>query len=180
MENVSARCFSYFFFFRERLFKILQNPRVYFFRSRKRLWRIKNVFFFFFIYHSWFFSLMQCLQLPFIIRVEEAVSWTQRFFFFLWQTKLKENVWRNFKFQENRTNAIGKRRLNSSNRDAMSTLYGKNDTTDLSGYKLGELTGNKKKNKKLYFSSQVRKQFKILTVPFEPLRPCSVKWYSCE
>ena len=26
-----------------------------------------------------FFSLMQCLQLPFMIRVEEAVSWTQRF-----------------------------------------------------------------------------------------------------
>ena len=148
----SGKCFSsvffLFFFFRERLFKSQQNPRVYLFKSRKRLWRIKNVFFFFcfffFIYHSWFFSLMQCLQLPFIIHVEEAVSWTQRFFF-LWQTKLKENVWRNFKFQVNRTNAIGKRRLNSSNRDAMSTLYGKNDTTDLSGYKLGELTGNKKK-----------------------------------
>ena len=106
---------------------------------------------FFFIYSSWFFSLMQCLQLPFIIRVEEAVSWTQRFFFFLWQTKLKENVWRNFKFQVNRTNVIGKRRLNSSNRDAMSTPYGKNDTTDLSGYKLGELTGNKKKIKSSTF-----------------------------
>ena len=66
---------------------------------------------------------------------------------------------------------------NSSNRAAMSTLYRKNDTTNLSGYKLGELTGNeKKKEKKLYFSSQVRKQFKILTAPFEPLRPCSVKW----
>ena len=61
---------------------------------------------------------------------------------------------------------------NSSNRAAMSTLYRKNDTTNLSGYKLGELTGNeKKKEKKLYFSSRVRKQFKILTAPFEPLRP---------
>ena len=57
----------------------------------------------------------------------------------------------------------------------MSTLQRKNDTTNLSGYKLGELTGNKKKKKKLYFSSQVRKQFEILTVPFEALRPCSVK-----
>ena len=70
---------------------------------------------------------------------------------------------------------------NSSNRAAMSTLYRKNDTTNLSGYKLGELTGNekkkkkKKKEKKLFFSSRVRKQFKILTAPFEPLRPCSVK-----
>ena len=63
---------------------------------------------------------------------------------------------------------------NSSNRAAMSTLYRKNDTTNLSGYKLGELTGNekkKKKEKKLFFSSRVRKQFKILTAPFEPLRP---------
>ena len=68
---------------------------------------------------------------------------------------------------------------NSSNRAAMSTLYRKNDTTNLSGYKLGELTGNekkkkkkkRKKEKKLFFSSRVRKQFKILTAPFEPLRP---------
>ena len=63
----------------------------------------------------------------------------------------------------------------------MSTLYRKNDTTNLSGYKLGELTGNekkkkkRKKEKKLFFSSRVRKQFKILTAPFEPLCPCSVK-----
>ena len=71
---------------------------------------------------------------------------------------------------------------NSSNRAAMSTLYRKNDTTNLPGYKLGELTGNekkkkkkRKKEKKLFFSSRVRKQFKILTAPFEPLRPCSVK-----
>ena len=66
---------------------------------------------------------------------------------------------------------------NSSNRAAMSTLYRKNDTTNLSGYKLGELTRNEKKKKKrekekkLFFSSRVRKQFKILTAPFEPLRP---------
>ena len=37
---------------------------------------------------------------------------------------------------------------NSSNRAAMSTLYRKNDTTNFSGYKLGELTGNEKKKKK--------------------------------
>ena len=65
---------------------------------------------------------------------------------------------------------------NSSNRAAMSTLYRKSDTTNLSGYKLGELTGNEKNKKKkekrkkalLFFSV-------ILTAPFEPLRPCSVK-----
>ena len=148
----SGKCFSsvffLFFFFRERLFKSQQNPRVYFFKSRKRLWRIKNVFFFFcfffFIYHSWFFFSNALFTTP-VYNSRRRGRFVNSAFFFLWQTKLKENVWRNFKFQVNRTNAIGKRRLNSSNRDAMSTLYGKNDTTDLSGYKLGELTGNKKK-----------------------------------
>ena len=48
---------------------------------------------------------------------------------------------------------------NSSNRAAMSTLYRKNDTTNLSGYKLGELTGNEKKKEKrkkalLFFSGK--------------------------
>ena len=49
---------------------------------------------------------------------------------------------------------------NSSNRAAMSTLYRKNDTTNLSGYKLGELTGNEKKKKEkrkkalLFFSGK--------------------------
>ena len=156
---VSSVCFQFLFFFKERCFKSQQNPRVDFFKSRKDFEGLSSlllvVFFFFFIYRSWFFSLMPCLQLPFIIRVEEAVSSTQRFLqetfcpkneVFLWQTKLKENVWRNSKFQVNRTNTTGKRHLNSSKRAAMSTLQRKNDTTNLSGYKLGELTGNKKKS----------------------------------
>ena len=36
----------------------------------------------------------------------------------------------------------------------MSTLQRKNDTTNLSGYKLGELTGNKKKKALLFFSGK--------------------------
>ena len=53
---------------------------------------------------------MDCLQLPFI-RLEEAVSWTQRFLtrkiwpkneVYLWQTNLKANVCRNSTFQVNR------------------------------------------------------------------------------
>ena len=48
----------------------------------------------------------------------------------------------------------------------LSALHAKNDTTNyVFGYKLGEST-------KLYFSSQVRKQFKLLTVPSKPLRCC--------
>ena len=45
----------------------------------------------------------------------------------------------------------------------LSALHAKNDTTSPFGYKLGV---SKKKTTKLHFSSQVRKQFKILAVPF--------------
>ena len=50
----------------------------------------------------------------------------------------------------------------------LSALHAKNDTTNPFGYKLSEST----ENKKLCFSSQLRKQFKLLTVPFKPLRCC--------
>ena len=49
----------------------------------------------------------------------------------------------------------------------LSALHAKNDIKTLSAVKLGESTQN---NKAL--SSQVRKQFKLLTVPFKPLRCC--------
>ena len=112
------------------------------------------VLFFFFIYRSWFFFFNAMFTTP--------VYNSRRRGRFVNSAFLTRNVLPP---------------KNSSNRAAMSTLYRKNDTTNLSGYKLGELTGNeKKKEKKLYFSSRVRKQFKILTAPFEPLRPCSVKW----
>ena len=67
-------------------------------------------------------------KLPFI-RVEEAVSWTQRFLtrkiwpkneVYLWQTNLKANVCRNSTFQVNtRKNATWRRRLTSRNRIAI-------------------------------------------------------------
>ena len=148
-------------FFKERLFKSQQNPSIDFFKPRKRLWRIKNVFvlfcFVFFIYSSWFFFFNAMFTTP--------VYNSRRRGRFVNSAFLTRNVLPP---------------KNSSNRAAMSTLYRKNDTTNLSGYKLGEWTGNekkkKKKEKKLFFSSRIRKQFKILTAPFEPLRPCSVKW----
>ena len=89
--------------------------------------------------------------------------------FILWQKKIKANVCRNSTFQVDRTkNAIGKRRLTSSNRATMSALHRKNDTTNLFGYKLGELTGN---NKALPFFS-AKKTIQTFTVPFKPLRCC--------
>ena len=50
----------------------------------------------------------------------------------------------------------------------LSALPAKKDTTNLFGYKLGEST----ETTKLYFPSQIRKQFKLLTVTFKPLRCC--------
>ena len=74
MDNVWARCFSHFF--REQSFKSRQNLRADFFLRQEKTWKdsIRR----FSIYCSWVLSSMDCLQLP-CIRVEEAVSWTQRF-----------------------------------------------------------------------------------------------------
>ena len=54
---------------------------------------------------------------------------------------MKASVCGNSTFQVIRIkNATGKRRLTSSKRAAMSALSAKNDTPNLLGYKLGELT----------------------------------------
>ena len=62
--------------------------------------------------------------------------------------KIKANVCRNSTFQVNtrhRTKITsGKRRLTFSSRAAMSALHAKNDTTNLFGHELGELTENVK------------------------------------
>ena len=126
---------------------------------------------------------MDCLQLPFI-REEEAFSWTQRFLtrkfgpkmkVCLWQTNLKANVCRNSTFEVNRQkNATGRRRLTLSNRAAMRR------TTQQTLLAINLASQQKTTN--LYFSSQVRKQFKVLTVPFKPLHCClrSDKLVNCQ
>ena len=50
----------------------------------------------------------------------------------------------------------------------LSALHAKNDTTNPFAMNLA----SQQKTTKLYFSSQVRKQFKLLAVPFKPLRCC--------
>ena len=108
------------------------------------------------IYCNWVLWSMDCWQLPFI-HVEEAVSWTQRF--------LTGNIW-----PKNRslvmTNKFESKCLQkfhvSSKKDKecnmkttyyleepsrhnfLSTLHAKNDTTNLSGYKLDKSTENNK------------------------------------
>ena len=108
-----------------------------------------------------FCARLDCLQLPFI-RVEKAVSWTQRFLtrkfgpkiylfikVYLWQTNLKANVCKNSLFQVNRKKNGTGRRLTwvlpqATEPPFLSALYAKNDTTNLFGYKLGKSTENNK------------------------------------
>ena len=148
----NGQCVSsvFFLFFRKWSFKNRQYPRVDVFRQEKTSTDSKRRFS---IFYGLVLCPMDCLQLPFI-RVEEAVSWTQRFLtrkiwpkneVYLWQTNLKANVCRNSTFQVNRKkNATGRRRLTSSNRYAsLSALYAKN-TPNLFGYKIGDSTENNK------------------------------------
>ena len=122
---------------------------------------------------------MDCLQLP-CIRVEEAVSWTQRFLrrkFWLknrslfMTNKFKRKCLQKFYVsskQEKEWYRKTRSYLEQPSRPFLSALHAKNDTTSPFRYKLGESTDNNK----LHFSSQVRKQFKLLAVPFKPLRCC--------
>ena len=50
----------------------------------------------------------------------------------------------------------------------LSAFHAKNDTTNFSAINLA----SQQKTTKLFFSSQVRKQFKLLAVPLKPLRCC--------
>ena len=142
-------------FLRERSFKSRQNPRVDFFTGKKRQKDSKRRIS---IYCCWVLWSMDRLQLQFI-RLEEAVSWTQRFLtrkswpkneVYLWQTNLKANVYRNYTFQVNtRKNATWDGVLpRGTESPFLSALHAKNDKTNLSGYKLGE---SKENNKALLF-----------------------------
>ena len=138
-------------FFRKDLLKVDIILGLTFFRARKDFEGFKTTFS---IYCCWVLWSIDCLQLPFI-RLEEAVSWTQRFLtrkiwpkneVYLWQTNLKANVCRNSTFQVNtRKNAPWRRRLTSRNRIAIfdsTSCEERNDTTNLFGYKLGQSTEN--------------------------------------
>ena len=79
----NGQCVSsvFFLFFRKWSFKNRQYPRVDVFRQEKTSTDSKRRFS---IFYGLVLCPMDCLQLPFI-RVEEAVSWTQRF--------LTGNIW---------------------------------------------------------------------------------------
>ena len=121
---------------------------------------------------------MDCLQLPFI-RVEEAVSWTQRAFpkrkfcpeieVYLWQTFLKANVRKNYTFQVNRKKKWYRKTtsyLEQPSRYFCQHFMRRTTQQTLLAINLA----SQQKLTKLYFSAQWRTQFKLLTVPFNPLR----------
>ena len=170
-------------FVREQSFKSQQNPRADFFlRQEKTRKDSKRRFS---ISCSRVLCSMDCLQLSFI-GVEEAVSWTQRFltrkfgqksrFFFLWQTNLKANVSKNSTFQVIRE----KNRKTASYREQSSRHFSQHFMRTTTQQTLLAINlASRQKTIKLYFSSQVRKQFKLLTVPSKPLR-CCLRWQTCE
>ena len=133
-----------------------------FFKARKDFEGFETAFY---IYCCWVLCSMDCLQLLFI-RVENTVSWTQSFLrqekfgpqikVYWWQTNLKTNVCRNSPFQVNRKTSY----LEQPSRHFCQQTF------------LAINLAGQQKTTKLYFSSQVKKQFKLLTVPFKPLRCC--------
>ena len=123
---------------------------------------------------------MDCLQLPYI-RVEEAVLWTQRFLtrkfwlkakFISMTNKFKRKCLQKFYVSSKQEKEWYRKTtsyLEQPSRPFLSALHAKNDTT------LALLAINlasQQKTTKLHFSSQARKQFKLLVVPFKPLRCC--------
>ena len=144
MDYVWAQGFSHFF--RERSFKSRQNPRADFFLRQEKTGKdsIRR----FSIYCSWVLCYMDCLRLP-CIREEEAVSWTQRFLTRKWYRKTTSY-------------------LEQPSRHFCQHLMRRTTQQTLLAINLA----SQQKTTKLYFSSRVRKQFKLLAVPFKPLRCC--------
>ena len=98
---------------------------------------------------------MDCLQFP-CIRVEEAVSWTQRFLTRNILAQKSKFIMKN-KFKRKRLQKKKKRMIQdddvlpqTTEPPFLSALHAKNDTTNPFGYKLGESTEN---NKALLFFS---------------------------
>ena len=141
------------FFFRERSFKSRQNPRADFFLRQEKTWKdsIRR----FSIYCSWVLCSMDCLQLP-CIRVEEAVSWTQRFLtrkFWLknrslfMTNKFKRKCLQKFYVSSKQEKEWDRKTtsfLEQPSRYFCQQLHAKNDATKPFGYKLGESTENNK------------------------------------
>ena len=137
------------------------------------------------IYCSWVLCSMDCLQLP-CIRVEEAVAWTQRFLrrkFWLknrslfMTNKFKRKFFQKFYVSSKQEKEWYRKTtsyLEQPSRHFCEHFMRRTTQQTLLAINLA----SQQKTTKLYFSSQVRKQFKLLAVPFKPLRCCLRK--TCE
>ena len=122
---------------------------------------------------------MDCLQLP-CIRVEEAVSWTQRF--------LRRKFWLKNRslFMTNKFKRKCFQKFYVSSKQEKewyrkTTSYLEQPSRHFCQHFMRRTTqqtfltinlASQQKTTKLFFSSQVRKQFKLLAVPFKSLRCC--------
>ena len=121
---------------------------------------------------------MDCLQFL-SIRVEEAVSWTQRFLtrkiwpkneLYLWQKKFESKWLQKFYVSSKREKECYMKTtfyLEEPNRHFCQHFM---RTTQQSFWAIN--LASQKKTAKLFLSSQVRKQFKLLAFPFKSLRCC--------
>ena len=128
-------------------------------------------------YCSWVLCSMDCLQPP-CIRVEEAVSCTQRFLtrkFWLknrslfMKNKFKRKCLQKFYVSSKQEKEWYRKTtsyLEQPSRHFCQHFMQKTTQQTL----LAIILASQQKTTTLYFSSQVRKQFKLLAVPFKPLR----------
>ena len=170
MDNVWTRCFSHFF--RERSFKSRQNPTVAFLRQEKTSKDSKRRFS---IYCRRVLCSMDCFQLSFF-RVEEAVSWTQRF--------LKSEIWpqNRSSYLKNKFDSkclqkfyVTSKKENECYRKT--TSYVEQPSRHFCRHFMRRTTqqsflainlASEQKTTRLSFFSQLRKQFNLLTVPSKP------------
>ena len=167
MDNVWAQCFSHCF--RERSIKSRQNPRADFSKARKDLEGFKTAFFPFTVAEfcaRWIFSNSRLFAYKKPFRELKKRKFGPKIEVYLWQTNLKANVCKNSTFQVNRKKATSY--LEQPSRHFFQPFMWRTSQQTLLAINLA----SQQKTTKLYFSFQLRKQFKLLTVPFKPLRCC--------
>ena len=163
------------FFLEKDLWKVDKILGLTFLRQEKTSMDSKRRFS---IYCCWVLWSMNCLQFPFV-RLEEAVSWTQRF---LTRKNLaqKRSLFMANKFE---SKCLQKFYVSSKQEKECymkTTFYLEEPNRHFCQHFMRRTTqtfsainlASQQKTTKLFFSSQVRKQFKLLAVPFKSLRCC--------
>ena len=175
MDNVWARCFRNFL--ENDLLKVDKILGLTFFLRQEKTWKDSKRRFS--IYCSWVLFSMDCLQLPFI-RVEETVSWTQRFLTRkLWPknrsifmtTKCESKCLQKFYVPSKQEKECYRKTTSYLEQPSRHFCQHFVRRTTWQTFLIINLA-SQQKTTKLYFSSQIRKQFKLSTVPFKPLRWC--------